>query len=88
MKVFTAGMFVLALGLMLGFGVTGRFGSVLFAIHPGLLDGVMRVIQTYIPPGAVNRVLVDALNWPSWTVPLAIGLLTLLIAAGRRRLRD
>jgi hypothetical protein len=81
-------MFVLAFGLMLGFGLTGRFGSVLFAIHPGLLDGVTRLIQAYVPPGAVNQVLTDALGWPSWTVPLAIGVLILLIATGRRRLRD
>ncbi len=88
MKVFAASMFVLSLGLMLVFGLFGRLGSALFAVHPGLLDGTTRFINAYVPPGAVHRVLMDALNWPSWTVPLAIGVLTVLIAAGRRRLRD
>lgn len=88
MKVFAASMFVLALALMAIFGLSGRFGSVLFAIHPGLLEGVNKVIHGYVPDGPVNRVMMDALNWPSWSWPLAIGVITLLIAAGRRKLRD
>lgn len=88
MKVFSAAMFALTAGPLLVFGVSVCLGSVLFAVHPALLDGVTRLVQADVPAGALKRALMGALGWPGSGVPLWIGAFVLLVDAGRWRLRD
>lgn len=83
------GFLLLALAAGLGgwFGFGTPLGAVIFAIDPPFLNTLQAGVQRRLSPDLWDLVFLPVLEWPSWVLPAALGLLLLLLARGRRKHR-
>jgi hypothetical protein len=78
-------LLVLAAGLLGWFGLTTPLGAVIFAVDPPFLNTLQAGVQRNLSPWLWDSVFLPVLEWPSWLIPLALGVLMLVLAPGRRR---
>jgi hypothetical protein len=89
-----AAKLLLAAALALGFlaGWTAPLGEALFRYDPALLNTAQAGIQRHVSPVLWDDVALPLLEYPSWVLPAALGVLLLALGAavpllrgGRRR---
>lgn len=82
-----AGLLLLAVAAALaaGFGPGTPLGAVIFRFWPAFLNTFQAGVQRRLAPELWDLVILPLLEWPSWVVPAALGLLFLLIGLRRRR---
>jgi H+/Cl- antiporter ClcA len=73
-----------AAGLALVFGFGTPLGAVVFQIDPPLLNTLQAGVQRRLSPDLWDQVILPLLQWPSWVVPGALGLLLLPFGFRRR----
>ena len=74
-----------AAALAVWFGPGTPLGAVIFGLWPAFLNTFQAGVQRRLAPELWDVVILPMLEWPSWVVPAALGLLFLLIGRRRRR---
>lgn len=78
-------LLLFAVGLAALYGVATPLGAVIFSIDPPFLNTLQAGVQRRLSPDLWNHVFLPVLEWPSWVIPGALGLLLLLLGLRRRR---
>lgn len=73
--------FAVALGFSLGWGY--QLGEALFRVNAAGLNSFQAGVQRYLAPAIWDGVFVPLLSMPAWALPVAIGVMFLMIAALR-----
>ena len=85
MRVFGAAFLAFGGFLAFWYGVATSLGEVLFALHPPFLNTAQAVVQRRLSPWLWDAVILPALLWPVWALPVGIGALLVLFSLLRRR---
>lgn len=83
MKLFAYINLLLALGLVIAFGMSASLVGVLGFVSPVLHAELGATIARLPPGGGLRALLLDVIGWPAWAFPLAFAFLAGLVVVGR-----